>query len=397
MFLLFVTHLAIVAASAQVNPHNGYIITNSNDTIYGTIDYQTDIRNAKVCVFQKSGDTTFKEYFPSEINGYRSSDNGIYYVSKFLVVGGEEKQVFLEFLVQGGLSLYRFVDEDSNEKYLVVDKEGKVAEIKKIDRVINDRRALKATMQQVMKDALPMFGKSEDTQNDLLKLNVTKKQLSRIVKNYDMNYCQSDGDCVTFEYDESKTRNLVVKLRIDCGLAINNNVITMIQPYDDNTDRDYTLSSISPVLGIGGDFHLPKITDHLYLQLGVSGYSFSKTKEFRYWEQLKKTGKISYLGIKESLGVVYSVSPKSLFSPAIKGGLNLCQLIQLKSEGFSPACSFEKANTAEKLGWGFFINAGGNLSINNHILGLFAGFERNMYNMVSINSNLYTIQLSFTL
>ena len=51
--------LAIVSIklAAQVNPQKGYIITNENDTIYGTIDYLTDAQNVKACLFQKAGET----------------------------------------------------------------------------------------------------------------------------------------------------------------------------------------------------------------------------------------------------------------------------------------------------------------------------------------------------
>ena len=42
---------------AQVNPQEGYVITNDNDTIYGTIDYLTDEQNVKQCLFQKMGET----------------------------------------------------------------------------------------------------------------------------------------------------------------------------------------------------------------------------------------------------------------------------------------------------------------------------------------------------
>jgi len=53
-FLLLLTTMPLVLA-AQVNPQKGYIITNDNDTIYGTIDYLTDARNVKECLFQKKG------------------------------------------------------------------------------------------------------------------------------------------------------------------------------------------------------------------------------------------------------------------------------------------------------------------------------------------------------
>ena len=55
--LLFISMLLLammpVQLAAQVNPQKGYIITNDNDTIYGTIDYLTDARN------EIAGDSNF--------------------------------------------------------------------------------------------------------------------------------------------------------------------------------------------------------------------------------------------------------------------------------------------------------------------------------------------------
>ena len=42
--IIFMLLLAMMSMklTAQVNPQKGYVITNENDTIYGTIDYLTD-------------------------------------------------------------------------------------------------------------------------------------------------------------------------------------------------------------------------------------------------------------------------------------------------------------------------------------------------------------------
>jgi len=42
--LLFL--LSLTTTFAQVNPQRGYVITNQNDTISGTIDYLSDAKNA---------------------------------------------------------------------------------------------------------------------------------------------------------------------------------------------------------------------------------------------------------------------------------------------------------------------------------------------------------------
>ena len=46
--ILLLLAIMSVKLTAQVNPQKGYIITNNNDTIHGTIDYLTDAQNALV-------------------------------------------------------------------------------------------------------------------------------------------------------------------------------------------------------------------------------------------------------------------------------------------------------------------------------------------------------------
>jgi hypothetical protein len=55
--LTIVTSLTFVflEVSAQINPEQGYIITNEGDTIRGTIDYRSDVRNARECRSSFSG------------------------------------------------------------------------------------------------------------------------------------------------------------------------------------------------------------------------------------------------------------------------------------------------------------------------------------------------------
>ena len=81
LFLLLLATMPM-QTTAQVNPQKGYVITNGNDTVHGTIDYLTDARNAKECLFQRRGEDAYKSLSPADIRGYRLADDGIYYVSR---------------------------------------------------------------------------------------------------------------------------------------------------------------------------------------------------------------------------------------------------------------------------------------------------------------------------
>ena len=117
--------LAIILANsdilAQKDFKSGYILTNSGDTIKGFIDLQNPTLNSMECVFSKEeeGDNSIK-YKPGEIKEYRVF-NHRYYISKKVSVDSSEKDVFLEFLVNGKAKLYYL--KDYSYEYFYLEKE----------------------------------------------------------------------------------------------------------------------------------------------------------------------------------------------------------------------------------------------------------------------------------
>ena len=115
-----------ILAKGQTNPQEGYIITNENDTLRGTIDYLSDIRNMHTCLFKADGEEVYRKYKPGEICGYRLTNNGIFYVTRTFVIGDKEETIFAEFLLQGGVSLY-YARDTHMQYYFWVDEDGKIA------------------------------------------------------------------------------------------------------------------------------------------------------------------------------------------------------------------------------------------------------------------------------
>ena len=68
--LFFVNLLLMAVVSSAMaqqtteprNPVRGYVITNDNDTLWGTIDYLTGKENAEACHFQDSGLSTARRW-----------------------------------------------------------------------------------------------------------------------------------------------------------------------------------------------------------------------------------------------------------------------------------------------------------------------------------------------
>ena len=240
---------------AQVNPQEGYVITNDNDTIYGTIDYLTDEQNVKQCLFQRKGETEYKSLSPSDIKGYRLAGNGIYYVSRKFDGENGQELLFAEFLIQGGVSLYRYYHDYCNY-FGFVDIDGK--EIIMRDDKLNDdlltyNKKLQERRQKVQEVNALMY-QDKTIANRMWKMDLTSNDLTELVKQYDEQFCTYAGDCIIFKYDKKKAA--AVTRRFYVGAGIN---YAFYEAPDDNVRHRTEFSGnkysgIAPTFIAGADF-----------------------------------------------------------------------------------------------------------------------------------------------
>ncbi|MCZ4694082.1 hypothetical protein DWB61_02730 [Ancylomarina euxinus] len=113
MLLVFLCLNSIL--NAQSNFKKGFVITNSNDTIQGEIDYRGDISMNKKCRF-KNGDNLVT-YTPDDISAYKFID-GKYFVSKNF----QGEKSFFEFLIKGQVSIY--FHKNLKGRHYYIEKDG---------------------------------------------------------------------------------------------------------------------------------------------------------------------------------------------------------------------------------------------------------------------------------
>ena len=112
----------------------GYIITNEFDTINGYINLQSNYNNSRFCEFRQGENSEQKSYNPDEIRGYRI-ENIKFYVARKIKINGEEKTVFLEYLVNGIVDLY-YLTEIATDYYFI-EKDGVLNQLSNEERLIN--------------------------------------------------------------------------------------------------------------------------------------------------------------------------------------------------------------------------------------------------------------------
>lgn len=301
---------AVATAHAQTaqpkNPVKGYILTLAGDTIHGTVDYLSGEENARGCRFCAEGQTDYRLYGPDELQGYRFMNDGIYYVARTLPINGEQRRIFAEYLLKGGISLYRY-ESDSQTLYFMTNEDGKTAVIREEDYSNYREDDAMARKRGNLREAASMMAISTKATNSLWKRDITANNLVDITRRYNEEYCTEAGDCVVFQYDALHSVNTVTRIRMQLGTGrcrVNNNEFI----YKTNMHR----------IGVGAEFTSlrknPNLSIEATLLAGIYNdrhfLSDSYTGQKRLWLQM-------------DAGALYRFNAYSPSTPFVRGGFTL--------------------------------------------------------------------------
>lgn len=319
-FLLF----SSIRAYGQINPHTGYIVTNENDTIVGTLDLRTSVINSRRCTFRVEAD--FKTYNPGEIKAYRFTGDGTLYVSRTVEVDGKERDVFLEYLVKGIVSLY-YLPLPMSEYYLFEDESGNftVADISAADTEMNAEEA-RCHRNAYLRPLFSVFQKSKKIQKRLVTANLTKEELAHLTKEYHQEVCKDAKECIQFVYNKKEVPTLQVKVHATAGVAIHNFQSKEME----NLWHFGNLVQAAPTLSVGVDLHMPRLSRNFYPQimLSLSRFDFDKSGDVPSYSQKKPSIKAFVTDLQ--IGGAYSLGDK-WFLPTIQAGVSATMFNGLKT------------------------------------------------------------------
>lgn len=111
--LFFISLLAFLASQvlfSQSEFLEGYILKSEHDTLYGKIENRSYYQNSIQVNFIENNRNNVVKFSPDEIFGYRFS-NGKYYISENVRINGHQKNIFLEYIVNGRLNIYIYQDK----------------------------------------------------------------------------------------------------------------------------------------------------------------------------------------------------------------------------------------------------------------------------------------------
>lgn len=370
LFLIIIVCCVNVQVLAQQNPVEGYVITNAGDTIYGTIDYQTRGRLARVCHFLRDGETAYVAYQPGQIAGFRLMNDGVYFVTRTFLVDGQEQTIFAEYLLQGGVSLYRYENTWTNAQYYLVDQDGKVA-------LVRDPGDLSAyTVEDARKKrelalgpALHLLRKSHKAWEQLQDGSITANKMLLITREYNEEYCQADGDCVVFQYDAKKSSTSNYHFSVEAG--------TFIGALREEGKID--VNAVGLHLAGGVEWFFPRRSKHFSLQLMLELNTISKSGTYSYYssfsgENVQKEWSVTVAEIGVHMGTNYRFIPAGKITPLIGGGVFLSRPIG-KTRDIPYASDYDKENLSDKddgfelpTNFGIYVGGGVEMKLGKHAL-----------------------------
>ena len=204
LLLIFALILSLNAL-AQINLRPGYIVTNTNDIIHGYIDFRTDTRNAHQCTFKDPETNITTNYQPGEIYAYRFTDDGKYYVTRTVTIDNTPKTLFLEYIIQGIISLYYY---SGDKTYFFFEMEdGNMIEISKQDsKEITTENGKTGYVRDIRYVGILkyIFSKSRQVEKKVTESSFDKFTLQSLTQQYHYDVCETGQECITFASRKDK-------------------------------------------------------------------------------------------------------------------------------------------------------------------------------------------------
>ena len=391
LFISVFIMLYIVEVYGQTDFRQGYFINLENDTVFGLIDYRGDIRNSRLCVYKKDSISDPIRYKPGEIESYRFIESK-FYISKTIKIKKEEKQIFVEYLVNGIADLFYYRDIDSYH-YLLETSNGQLLELTNEEKTIyvEGKGEARRKTNKYIGLLKATFSDCMEMQSEIEKAELNHKSLINITKKYHDYVCEGEK-CIIYEKKK-------VKVKFKVAPIIGINICNL------SFNPDYFFSSfdfeksIYPTIGILLNAGMPGLNEKLSFQTEIImtknyfyGFKTSTVNNTAYYDMHIHTS-----SIQSSFGLKYTY-PKGRMQPNLAFGVIFNNYIQYDTKLTEEIDNNFTVNTYEyidivheKFLKGLFVQIGSNYHINKKYT-LFTGLKYSY--SLGIGTNLKSINLN---
>lgn len=200
------------AGTSKNKFQQGYVVTNQLDTLWGSIVLKVEKVNAVQCQFKANQSDSVTTYLPYEIKSYRLLENGNLYVSEQITLKGEQqKSVFLEFLQQGEVELYLYVNAADNKEYFFVRRQGDKLIL--LEQNITSFEYSNRYDNRYIGQLTYLLSDAPSLKNDIDKTRLSSKSLKTLLSKYEM--LKSDSSPIVFA--SSKKNKIVTDFSVSTG------------------------------------------------------------------------------------------------------------------------------------------------------------------------------------
>ncbi len=260
--------ITATVATAQTNPKPGFIITNNGDTVRGVIDFRSNAKLSKQCVFWANGESESQTFKPGDIESFRFDQNGKFFVTRRLSVNGAPQLYFAEFLVQGKMNLYCVAD--SYDEYFFFEREdGEMAQLTKrafvSSSTAQDERENQEEVKKQYGKVKLLLKDSRKAIDDMNEINMSRKKLVDIVRDYHRDVCTDGSNCMVYEYKD-RADKLKTHIKVFAGYGYYSHERTANQIL--GADANFSGSTFE--MGLGVETDIERLVKGGSLEIGVA-------------------------------------------------------------------------------------------------------------------------------
>jgi hypothetical protein len=252
LIILVVVVLSGANCLAQADFRKGYIISNAGDTLRGLVDYREGVKAYRSCDFKKSETDNTVTYEPEHIIGYGFPDDK-YFQSRHIKEHEQDSTVvFLELIVKGLVSLYRF------EKNFYVEKRGDT-----LFELANESTELSANGRKMVKESNQHIGilnmllfDCVESRQKILGVRLVERPLTLLIEHY--NSCKGES---MLSY-KAKKPWLRSRLGFSAGAEFSKLHFDVSYVQMDHLMGTFEIAK-SPLFGFSGELYSPRLSERI--------------------------------------------------------------------------------------------------------------------------------------
>ena len=395
VFLILI--FSIFEVAAQQSSTDTYVVSHSNDTIYGQVHQQ----KPESISFKPVAGSSAITYTAEDIKGYKTK-NGRFYVVRELALSDKEREtVFIQALVLGKASLFKFKDA-----FLLIKDDSTQIQIKeaKKEKIVNGRRVIQTSYSNI--------GAFTYLLSDCAELPAMNKA-SRITERNLTGFVVAYNECTSASYTEFNNGKAWTEFSSNLAIGMSVSGIkfsagTTSFPF--LTEASFT-ESFSPAFLASFALSTPRIDERLALRADIlytnNVYSALYTKEHaQIPDRYDVTVKMKSITIPLSLQYVVTNQPvRTYFNLGPSLYLNLNPTISYIKESERDNIIYtseEDPLPMEKYHYGFWAGIGADTRVTNKLHGFLeikGGITKNVMDAQVagssklLNANISTISL----